>query len=230
MMDAYKDRDMANFDVPGAHLHTFPPDNKNIIMALRNGFVDITCEFDPDNRKHVVHLKNGKKILYLKVLNAIYGCIESVLCWYNHFSTTLKDKGVVINRYDRCVVNKVIYNKQCTISGYVDSNKLSYKDPEVVSSVLKTIEDHFGKLVVDRGKTHNFLGIKIHITKNKAVEISMKDQIEEAIKMFGKELKGFVSSPATKKVSTVNPTTNQMSTLRTRSSNILVVSNIVIIL
>ena len=72
LIDAYKERAVATFDVPGAYLQAFLPDNKNIIMVLRSEFVDIMCEVNSEYKKHVIHLKNGKKILYLKVLRAIY--------------------------------------------------------------------------------------------------------------------------------------------------------------
>ena len=63
MIDAYEEQDMATFDVLGAYLHALLPRNKYILMVLRNGFVDIMCKVNPDYRKHVAHLKNGKKII-----------------------------------------------------------------------------------------------------------------------------------------------------------------------
>ena len=61
------------------------------------------------------------------MLRAIYGCIESELLWYNIFSTILEGLVVEINPYDKCVANKVIEGTQCTISWYMDDNKLSHK-------------------------------------------------------------------------------------------------------
>ena len=37
----------------------------------------------------------------------------------------------------------------------------------------------------------------------------MKDQIEEAFKMFGEKLEGYVSSPATKMLNTIDPKATQ---------------------
>ena len=108
----------------------------------------------------------------------------------------MKDEGYIINSYDRCVANTVINGKQSTIVWYFDNDKLSHNDPKVNDKVHKILEKHFGKLVITRGKTHDFLGMKINI-KGKQIEISMKDQLEEAFNMFGEELSGTVSSPAT---------------------------------
>ena len=85
------------FYFPGAYLHASLPDNKHIVMVLRDEFVDIMCNVNPEYNKHIITLKNGKRVLYLKVLRAIYGCIESALCWYNLYSDTLKNEGFTIN-------------------------------------------------------------------------------------------------------------------------------------
>ena len=82
----------------------------------------------------------------------------------------------------------------------MDDIKISHVDSKVVDSVLDIIEKHFGKLIITRGKSFSFLGMKINITKDETIEISMKDQIEEAFEMFGEKLKGSVSTPASKKV------------------------------
>ena len=65
VIDACKERDVATFDVPGAYLYTFLPDNKNILMVLRNAFVDIMCEVNPDYKKHVIHLMNVMTYYYI---------------------------------------------------------------------------------------------------------------------------------------------------------------------
>jgi len=70
-------------------------------------------------------MENGKKVLYLRILKALYRCIESALLWYNLY-VVLRGMGYEINPYDRCIVNKVIDGKQCTIAWYVDANKASH--------------------------------------------------------------------------------------------------------
>ena len=209
LIGSYEERDVATFDIPGAYLHDFLPDNKNIIMVLRNEFAEIMCEVNPEYKEHAIHLKNRKTIIYLTVVLAIYGCIELALCWYNLYTTILKDEGFEIKPHCRCIANKDIEGKQCTVAWYVNANKLSHVNSKVVDHVLEIIEGHFRMLLIIRGKTHDFLGMKIRITEDKTTEITMKDQIEEAFEMFGKELKRNGSSPATKKLTIVNPSASQ---------------------
>ena len=58
-------------------------------------------EFTP----HVVY--EGKtKALYMKVLRAIYCCLESAMLWYNLYITTLKGIGFELNLYDPCLLTR----------------------------------------------------------------------------------------------------------------------------
>ena len=47
----------------------------------------------------------------------------------------------------------MIQGKQCTIAWYVDNNKISHKDPEVVTMIIYKIEARFGKMTMTRGKS-----------------------------------------------------------------------------
>lgn len=103
----YEERHVSVFDVLGAYLHAKMPYDKTVIMKLRGEFVDIMCQAN-EKYKHYITYENGKKVLYLRVLRAIYGCIKSALLWYDLFLTTLQNMGFIINPYDRCVANKMI--------------------------------------------------------------------------------------------------------------------------
>ena len=124
-------------------------------------------------------------MLYLRILRALYGCIESALQWYNLYKITLKSEGFVVNPYDFCVANKVINRKQCTITWYVDDNKLSHDDPKVMDSVLSMIKRYFGDITITRGKEHEFLGMNIKLRDDKKIEIDVSHHLQEAIDTFG---------------------------------------------
>ena len=107
----------------GAYLHAEMPEGKRVILKLVGIFVDIICKANSEYETYVV-TENGKKVLYLRVLRALYGCLESALLWYDLYSSTLKSHGFELNPYDSCVANKIINRKQCTILFYVDDTKL----------------------------------------------------------------------------------------------------------
>ena len=81
----------------------------------------------------------------------------------------------------------------------MDDNKVSHKDPEVVSNVIKLMKEPFGDLAVTRGNKHRFLGMNITLNKNKSIEIETKELLEEVIDMFalvdGKEVNDVVTLP-----------------------------------
>ena len=87
-------------------------------MVLRGDFADIMCQVNPEY-KHFTKSEGKNKVLYLHLLRALYGCIESALLWYNLYVD------------DRCVANKNIKGKQCTMCWYVDDNKVSHEDCDV---------------------------------------------------------------------------------------------------
>ena len=122
------------------------------------------CEVNEEYKKYVIYEKR-QKVLYLQVLQEIYGCIKSASLWYNLFATTLKRMGYKINPYDKCVANRFIGDKQCTITWYVDDNKISHVEDDVITTELETITEHFGELDISRGDEHNFLGM--HIVMNR---------------------------------------------------------------
>ena len=164
LIDAYESRSTAISDVPGVYLHALMPPEKRILLKLKNKFVDIMCEINPEYLPHVRY--EGKtKVLYLRVLRAIYGCLETSLLWYNLYSTTLQKMGFELNPYDLCVANKMINGSQCTIVFYVDDNKISHKDPTVVDSVINELKKYFGELTVEKGNKFDFFGINIYIRK-----------------------------------------------------------------
>ena len=104
---------------------------------------------EPQTQKNV-RVQNEVKVIYLRLLKALYGCMESALMCYDLHFKPLKLHGFLINTYDRCIENSTIQDKQCTIVWYVDDKKVSNVDEEVNTKVIETISYHFGNLTVSR--------------------------------------------------------------------------------
>ena len=209
MIDVFEGRDVATCDVPGAFLHAELPVGKKLFLVFRGQMADIMCEVNPDYQQYV-RIVNGKKILYVKVIRSIYGCIEAALLWYDLYKETLEKEGFILNQYDMCVANKEINGNQCTVAWYVDDNKVSHMDSSVVTDVLNLIQSKFGKLTITRGKKHEYLGMSIELGVKK-FEVNMKQQILEAIEMFGEDLSGTVSSPCSRHLLDVRDEAEELS-------------------
>ena len=155
IVDAHERRDVATADIAGAYLKAYMKDFT--VMKFTGASVDMLCKM---NSKYIpfVTVEGGIKVLYVRLIKAIYGCVQSALLWYKMFHEHLKHLGFVINPYDPCVANKNINGKQCTIAWYVDDTKMSHAESTVVTEVIAQIEERFGKMTVKRGKAHDFSG------------------------------------------------------------------------
>ena len=204
IIDVFEKRDIAIFDVLGAFLQLEVSEEKIIHMVLRGEFVDIMCEVNPEFKQYITTDKRGNKVLYLKVIRAIYGCIEAALLWYNLHKETLEEMGFELNPYDRCVANAMINGSQCTMCWYVDDNKVSHKDSKVVDDIIQKISEIFGDLTTTRGNKHKFLGMDFEITDDKKIKITMKDQLLECVDAFGEDIDENVSSPAAKHLNDID--------------------------
>jgi hypothetical protein len=77
MIDAKERCDVARADVEGAFLHANLEDF--VLLKLVGEAVDIMCQVNPKYENFVV-IENGKKALYLQLLKALYGCVQSRYC------------------------------------------------------------------------------------------------------------------------------------------------------
>ena len=145
-------RAVQNFDVPGAYLHASLPYDKVVHMKFKGEFVKIMCEVNPEYEKFVIY-ENGKKVLYVLILKAVYGMIESALLWYDLFSTTLLDSGFKLNPYERCIENKFIVKHQCTIGWFVYNNNVSHMDDNFNSIISDIIEEKSGSYLAQQKRS-----------------------------------------------------------------------------
>lgn len=194
IVDAHENRDVATLDVPGAYLHADM--NEFVLLKLEGQMVDYMVEASPETYGPFVEIINGKKVLYLQLLKALYGCVQSGLLWYELFAGTLMGLGFSINPVEPCVANKIIHGKVCTVLWYVDDVKISHVDPKVVTWLIKHLEAKFGTLTTTRGKKHTYLGMDIEFLPDGTVKIMMTDHLREAIEDFGENVTREVSSAA----------------------------------
>ena len=90
VIDATEQRDVAIFDFTGDFLQTALPADKFLLMQIRDEFLDVMCEVNPEYIPYVRY-ENGKEVLYVNILWDIYGCIESALLWYKLYLETLEE-------------------------------------------------------------------------------------------------------------------------------------------
>jgi hypothetical protein len=194
-IDANEKRHVATCDVEGAYLHADMTDT--VHMVFEDNMVDYMVQANPDRYSpYVTTNKHGKRLLYVELKKALYGCVKSALLWYNLFSSTLTEMGFTLNPCDSCVANKTINGKQCTICWYVDDLKISHIDKAVVEDIIVTIEQSFGKMTVTHGRTHSYVGMDITYTEHGEATVLMQQYLDEAIDDFPEDCTATALSPA----------------------------------
>ena len=68
-----------------------------------------------------------------------HGTLEASLIFCTKLSNSPEEIGYHRNKYDRCVMNKIIKVKQCNILWYVGDLKMQHVHSNIVSSVLSDI-------------------------------------------------------------------------------------------
>ena len=135
------------------------------------------------------------------------------------------EKVSELNQYDRCWENTLVNVKLYTLVRYVEDNKVSHMEAELLEDLIRDLRKHFGELVVTRGKEYTFLCMDINITENKKVEIDMKEKLLEAIEASGENIDEKVTTPESSHIFLVNEQAKQLDEEK-RESFHLVVANL----
>ena len=69
------------------------------------------------------------------------------------------EKFFELNPYDICMSNKMVNGKQFIHVWYVDKNKVSHMEAKLVGDLINDLGNHFGELVVTRGKQNIYWGV-----------------------------------------------------------------------
>ena len=99
--------------------------------------MDYLVKMAPEIYANYVVMEKGKKVLYTKVLRALYGMLIAALLWYKKLQKDLELIGFWFNAYDLCVANQMKNRKQHTICYHVDDMMSSHMDLEVNDNFYK---------------------------------------------------------------------------------------------
>ena len=119
-MDAKEARNIATLDIPGAFMRA---DMDEIVHVRLEGAMAELLVKDPQLYCKYIINAYGKPVLYLELLNAVYGMLQAALLFWRKLSATLIAWSFEINLCDWCIATKMIDRKQCTILWYVDDLK-----------------------------------------------------------------------------------------------------------
>jgi len=212
VIDAKEKRDVATCDVPGAFMQV---DVDEIVhVRLEGVMAEMLAKVDPKLYKKYLVDEKGKKVMYVQLQKALYGTLSAAMLFWKDLSGRLKQEGFVQNPYDRCVVNKIVDGKQCTVLWHVDDLKISHVSSGVVSDVIAKLNSWYGEITpvtVTRGDIHEYLGMTIDYSTPGKVHIRMDDYTEALVVEMPDDMDGTASTPAAHHLFVVNPEAEKLS-------------------
>ena len=178
---AAEGRHVISLDIGSAYLNArMPKDDpsKLVFMAIAPIIATILVDIDPSYKKFL--RPNGSIIVELD--QALYGCIESAVLWYNELSTFLGSIGFAPNSYEKCILNKKEPGGQTTIAVYVDDLLITSTKQSHAEAVVAALRDKYKELKVTTGTVHNYLGMVMDFSNPPYVSISQVGMIEDIIR------------------------------------------------
>ena len=202
IIDAKEGRDVLSADIPNAFIQTLMPEVKDgeerVIMKITGVLVDLLVEIAPEVYGPYVVFENGRKVLYVQVIRALYGMLVAALLWYKQFKGDLESIGFKFNPYDPCVANRIVKGKQQTVRFHVDDLKSSHMDKRVNDKFLIWLNDmygHHGEVKATRGKIHDYLGMTFDWSEPGKVKIDMIDYMKSMVEEFPEKLQPSDTAP-----------------------------------
>eukprot|EP00957_Ditylum_brightwellii_P176255 13420589-Ditylum_brightwellii.AAC.1 len=132
-------------DTPNAFVQTdIPERTEKVIMKIRAVLVDILINLCSGVYEEHIVTERGKKVLYVKMLKALYGMLVSSLLWYKKFCKDLKSIEFKVDPYDVCIANRIVKRAQHTVTWHVDDIKSSHVNSTVNSNFYHWSKARYG--------------------------------------------------------------------------------------
>ena len=183
IIDTEEERDVATMDIPNAFIQTELPKvikGERVMMKLVSEVVDLLLSIDHEQYAPFVVYKKGKKVLYVEILRAIYGMLNSAILFYKKWCKDIESCGFKLNSYEPCVANKKVNGKWMTITWHVDDLKASHKDTKVIDWFIEWVDnkygdDKMGRVTAHHGKKHDYLAMILDYSEKGKVKIDMTE-------------------------------------------------------
>jgi len=205
-IDAHERRKVITVDIPGAFMHC--DIDEEIFVKLEGAMAQMLVKVDPEKYGPYLTKENGKWVLYVRLLKALYGTLQAALLFWEDLSDYLVNElGFEANPYDLCVVNKTINGKQCTAIWHVDDIKISHVEQEALDNIADELGHRYGKetpLTVHRGTVHDYLGMTVDYSEDGKVKFIMRDYVEGLLDEAPADMDGTAITPASNNLLAVN--------------------------
>ena len=136
-------------DIPNtfiqAHMPPLEKGEDRVIMKILGVLVDLLVKLAPNVYGPFVVYENKRKVIYLEVLQALYGMLVAALLCYKKLKKDLEGIGFKFNPYDLCVCNRMIRNKQHTVHFHVNNLISSHVKRDVNDEFFDWLNKNYGE-------------------------------------------------------------------------------------
>ena len=170
---------------------------------------------------YLTKYKKGESVLYVRLLNALYGIMCAAILYYQHFVKDITKLGFKINAYDPCIANKTVDGTHLTIVWHMDDLKVSYLKTAVVMRMAKwlktkyeqVLEDGSREMKISRGKIHEYLGMTLDFSSPGELKVTMIPYVKEIVEQFSQHDPGesTTKTPAAEHLFKVNEEARALS-------------------
>ena len=184
-------------DIPGAYLNADMKEEVHLLLDRVTS--EQMCELDESYREFM----NDRGCVAVRLLKALYGCVESAKLWNEDISATLVNDGFVPNPQDPCVFNKgsAKDKEQITVIVYVDDLLVTCKSKRRIDELWKLMRSKYAKphqldITVKLGPTLNYLGMTFDFSIEGEVAITQKGFVDDLLRDSGIDESKRASTPA----------------------------------
>ena len=138
-------------DVPGAYLHA--DINEEVIMRLPKSCIPFWLKISGINPDDLPLYMDHRGFIYVLLLKALYGLLQSSILWFQNISATLMDMGFQPTTHDPCVFLKIINTQNYFIAVYVDDLLHICNDVSVGVMIADLLTKRYGRMEHHYDKT-----------------------------------------------------------------------------
>ena len=186
---AREKRKVATVDIGGAYLNA-EMGHHNVYMYLDPLLATLLSQIDAKYEQFV----NDDGTIIVKLNKALYGCVQSSRLWYEHLVGTLEGMGFERNPMDKCVLNKVVDGKQCTVCVHVDDLLITCELDEVIDSIYGQLQERYKEVKIQRGPKVSYLGMTLDFSVPGKAKCTMEGYVADLLRIAG--VSGKASTPA----------------------------------